>query len=295
MGIFKSLGYYLKEMKYKPVGILHGFVYGQFPRTYLRILDILLKRGSEDFRDHVAETYHAKVVRLDDASRFISIDRNIDLSSEMEQILPYKHATDLILKNPQNIVAFECPCRGLRENPCQPTDVCLLIGDPFADMTRLTQPSRSRRITVEEALKIMKEEDDRGHVHTAWFKTVTLNRFYAICNCCKCCCTGMLSMSELKMPRIQPSGYRAEIDDSCIGCGKCVSYCQFDAIVEDESAMVTNEKTGKKKRRFMVMADKCFGCCVCENKCKQEAIKIVRDPSKGMPLNIEELAAAKAG
>lgn len=288
---FSSFIYFIKEAKFNPAAILHGALYGQFVSTYLHILDILLKKGPDRFRNHVTETYHAKVVKLDDASRFVSVNRDICLTGEMEHILPYKYATDIILKNPQNIVAFQCPCRNLKKNPCRPTDVCLMIGDPFADLAQMFHPLRSRRISAEEALNIIKEEDERGHVHTAWFKTAMLNRFYAICNCCKCCCTGMKSMSEYNMQRIQPSGYLAEINDSCHGCGKCTSFCQFDAIVEDISHTGLNSKGERQKRPFKVIEDKCFGCGVCESKCKQQAITMLRDPEKGIPLNIDALAA----
>ena len=89
------------------------------------------------------------------------------------------------------------------------------------------QPLRSKRITAEEALNILKEEDERGHVHTAWFKTAMLDRFYAICNCCKCCCLGIENMKEHKMKVVLPSGYLAVINEDCKGCGECSKYCQF--------------------------------------------------------------------
>jgi ferredoxin len=151
------------------------------------------------------------------------------------------------------------------------------------------QPFRSRRISPDEALRILSEEDERGHIHTAWFKTAMLDRFYAICNCCKCCCLGMKFMHEHNVRMILPSGYRAVIGDACIGCGACIASCQFDAL---EMAALPGSDAGRKRCR--VIPGRCFGCGICEGRCRQGAASLVRDPEKGVPLDIEALARTGA-
>ena len=282
MSLIKSLLYSLKEAKYNPITIIHSLLYGATV-SYLRVLKNLVKLNSKSFRNHISETYHGKVVRLDDAAKFITIKKNIELKG-LDQVLPYRHAKDIILKNPQNIVVYDCPCRGQKSNPCKPIDVCLIVGDPFVDLVHMVQPFRSRRITSEKALMILKEEDQRGHVHTAWFKTVMLNRFYAICNCCKCCCLGMKFMLEYNMKIVLPSGYRAVIGEDCVGCGECAKYCQFDAI-----EIISIFINGKKKKKSKVIPERCFGCGICESKCKKENISLILDAENGIPLNIETL------
>ena len=283
MSIIKSFLYFIKEAGYNPITLLHGLLYSATV-SYLRVLKNLVKINSTWFRNHVSETYHAKVVPLDEASKIITINKNIDRRN-LEQVLPYKHAKDIILKNPQNIVAYECPCRGQKKEPCRPTDVCLVIGEPFTDLARMFQPFRSRRITQEEALRILKEEDDRGHIHTVWFKSAMLNRFFAICNCCRCCCLGMQFMEEHNMKIIQPSGYVAVIGDDCIGCGRCKEHCQFDAI-----EFISGSDNGEDALRCAIIPDKCFGCGICEGKCERGNISLILDPDKGTPLHIESLA-----
>jgi ferredoxin len=285
MSLFKSLIYGLREARFNPLTILHSALYAATV-SYLRILKVIVAIGPQRFRSHLGETYHSKVVRLDDARKLITINRDIEIRN-LDQLLPYRYAKDLILKNPHNIVVYECPCRGQKKAPCRPTDVCLVIGDPFVDLLRMFQPFRSRRISPEEALQILQEEDERGHVHTAWFKHTMLDRFYAICNCCKCCCLGMKFMAEYQVNMILPSGYRSIIGEDCIGCGVCTRYCQFDAM-----EMVPVPDNGVERMRCHIIRERCFGCGICESKCRQGAISLVRDPEKGVPLDIEALAHA---
>ncbi len=283
MPLLRSLAYGLKEARFNPLTVMHSLCYAATV-TYLRVLKHLAQAGPESVRAHIAETYHGKVVRLDDAGRIITVNRNIEMRN-LEQVLPYRHATSIILKNPHNIAVYECPCRGVQKNPCTPTEVCLVVGEPFADLVRMFQPFRSRRISPEDALRILREEDDRGHVHTAWFKSAMLDRFYAICNCCSCCCLGMQFMARYNMKMLLPSGYRAVVGDGCAGCGSCVRFCQFHAL-----EMVPFPDNGSKGKRCRVDRDKCFGCGVCESKCRRSAISLIPAPETGMPLNIEALA-----
>lgn len=283
MPLLKSLIYSLKESRCNPLIAIHSMFYAATV-TYLKVLKQIARIDSTFLRRQISETYHSKVLRLDDAKKIITINRNIELKN-LDQVLPYRHAKSIILHNPHNIVVYECPCRAQQKEPCRPVDVCLIIGDPFVDLLRMFQPFRSRRISQEEALMILEEEDERGHVHTAWFKRTMLDRFYAICNCCKCCCLGMKFMSEHNIKMLLPSGYRASINDACIGCGNCASYCQFNAI-----AMIHDAVDGVEKHTCRVAPERCFGCGICENKCARRAITLALAPETGVPLNIEALA-----
>jgi ferredoxin len=134
-------------------------------------------------------------------------------------------------------------------------------------------PDKARRISQQEAVSILEAEDARGHVHHAFFKDAMLDRFYAICNCCSCCC-GAINAHRNGTPMLASSGYVSEVDENlCIGCGICSDFCQFDAVtIVDGQARVDNGK--------------CMGCGVCGNKCEQEAMILKRDPAKGEPLDI---------
>ena len=274
---------------------LHGYVYARWTYLYIgtgigsnllsRILKPLLrltsslgpKVGPNDSpRSSVADTYHGKVVPLESARQLVTIHEDVRFPN-LEQIIPYPKARDLILQNPEHIVVLDCPCRSARKDPCLPLDVCLIIGEPFASFVTEHHKNRSRWITATEAVEILKAEDARGHAHHAFFKDVMLGRFYAICNCCSCCC-GAIQAHHSGSPMLASSGYVASVDEEqCLGCGTCADYCQFNAL------SLTVEGFA------LIDSNLCMGCGVCEDKCPNEAISLLRMPEKGMPLEIKAL------
>jgi Pyruvate/2-oxoacid:ferredoxin oxidoreductase delta subunit len=196
---------------------------------------------------------------------------------DLEQIIPYPEARSLILENPEHIAVMDCPCRSARTDPCFPLDVCLIIGEPFASLVLEHHPDKSRRISAEQASAILSAEHERGHVHHAFFKDAMLNRFYAICNCCECCC-GAMQAQRNGSPMLASSGYIAQVDTlSCIDCGECEEACPFGAI---------HSSTGG----YGVDRSVCMGCGICVDLCTQEALELILAPDRGIPLVIEALS-----
>jgi Pyruvate/2-oxoacid:ferredoxin oxidoreductase delta subunit len=278
---------------YSLFDLIHGYVYARWPYLYIGIgtgehpaapwiervagwAAALASLGRPAAR-HVngndfADGYHGKAVPLATAEQLVHIHHDLEVR-DLEQVIPYKRARSIILKNPDHIVVLECPCRSAREHPCLPLDVCLIVGEPFASLVREHHPRRSRRITSEEAVAILRAEDLRGHVHHAFFKEAMLDRFYAICNCCKCCC-GAMQAQRNGTPMLTSSGYVSVLDPAlCIGCGNCEAYCQFEALSLADSLNQVNY-------------EKCMGCGICVSKCEQGALALVLDPAKGLPLEV---------
>lgn len=275
---------------------LHGYIYarwcyfyigvgtGQHPLTRLAaplvwLMDKLYplhpeKEGATP-RFSWADSYHGKAVPLHEAVKLVQVGRDVEIR-DLEHVIPYTRAKDIVLKNPDHIVVLDCPCRALRDNPCKPIDVCLIIGEPFASFIAEHHPDTSRWISPQEAVNILKAEDERGHVHHVFFKEAMLERYYAICNCCSCCC-GAMQAQRNGVEMLCSSGFLAKVDaELCVGCGQCAKYCQFSALsVVDKTAFVN--------------PDKCMGCGVCEGKCPKGALSLVRAPEKPEPLEIEKL------
>ncbi len=279
---------------------LHGYIYGRWVYTYIsigtgehwavkkfrpageliyRLFKAVTKiGGKEDNKASVgwSDAYHGKVVTLESARRLVTLNQPIRLPN-LEKVIPYPRARDIILENPDHILVLDCPCRSSRENPCLPLDVCLIIGEPFFSFILEHHAKKARAVTQDEALAIIEAENRRGHVSHAFFKDAMLDRFYAICNCCSCCC-GAMNAHRHGNPMLASSGYICRMDQQrCISCGTCVDLCQFAAIdLQAESP---------------VDEDKCMGCGVCVNNCPEQALSLERDPAKGEPLEIHNLMA----
>lgn len=194
----------------------------------------------------------------------------------MEKTIPYKKARDIISRNREHITVLDCPCRVARKNPCTPLEVCLVMGEVLASFMLENHPTKSRSISPEEALGLLAAEHKRGHVHHAFFKEAVLDRFYAICNCCSCCCGAIQAMRNGN-PMLASSGFVAKVDEQlCMNCGLCISSCQFNAILRHDGEMVTEEAT-------------CMGCGVCEDAYMKGAGTMVEAPERGTPLEVHTL------
>lgn len=274
---------------------VHGYIYlsriVQYVSFVARAGRLLVRYSPRVARfslNWIVSRYHSKVLRFEDAKKLVTLNRDILVDPDVaEQVIPFKIANQIVIKNPDHITVMDCACRLAKKNHCSPINVCLAIGEPQASFvlehcTKL----HARKITSEEALRIVKDSHERGWVHTVWLKDAIGGRTYAMCNCCKCCCVGIEGMRVLStrnfenLPKpILPSGYVAMIDEEkCIGCGTCEEICPFDASEVDP---VT--------QKARILYDKCMGCGVCVDNCKQEASTLVRDPKKGIPLDLEEL------
>jgi len=275
---------------------LHGYVYARWPNAYIgvgtgehpmaRIVAPIARRILAWFNGRAtgtavedgavfADTYHGKVMPLEQATQLVTVDEDIRLV-DLEQVIPYKRARDIVLKNPDHIAVLDCPCRINRRDPCEPLDVCLIVGEPFAGFIVEHHPHRARWISPEQAVSILRAEEERNHVHHAFFKDAMLDRFYAICNCCACCC-GAMQAHQTGVPMLAPSGYVARIDgDRCRGCRACAAACQFGALSVRDGCAVVDQAA-------------CMGCGLCVSKCTEEALSLSLDPTKGEPLDIRAL------
>lgn len=255
---------------------LHMYIYGRWTGPYLKYLSKYhFPRLSDRKLKKWDDNYHAKILTHDHAEAIIMLDRDIERQG-MEQIIPYPTARDIIIQSPPDIVAYECGCRYFSSKPCEPTQVCLVIGKPFTDFALEHNPDKSRRISQSEALQILREEHERGHIHSAWFKDALLDRFFSICNCCKCCCAGIERMKKYGYSAIVSSGFVSRVDNSnCNSCGICADACPFDAISVENTAVID--------------WNRCMGCGVCTSKCPSESITLVRDEKKGIPMDVRML------
>jgi len=270
---FKESGW----LRFLNLHSLHGYIYLRWTDHYIylctRIIAPIFKKRAVDW---LADRYHGKVISHDSAKAIITVEKDIPLT-DLEQIIPFPTARKLVLQGSPDILISECPCRSFRENPCKPTQVCMIIGQPFVDFKLEHSPDTTKLIGKEEALKLLEEEHLRGHIHSAWFRDVALDRFIAICNCCKCCCSGVEGMVKYGSRTMSSSGYVAKLNgDLCVACGICEDACAFEAITFDGKGPILNW-------------EKCLGCGVCTTQCPNNALTVVLDKRKGLPFDIRML------
>ena len=152
---------------------VHGYIYARWPYLYigigagthplarlfgppLRWLGNLLPPPADtDDRPTFADGYHGKVVPLEAATQLVTVEEDVTLT-DLETIVPYALARDIVLQHPDHIVVLECPCRSVRPNACEPLDVCLVVGEPFASFVAEHHPQRSRWISQSEAVDILR-------------------------------------------------------------------------------------------------------------------------------------------
>ncbi len=277
----KSLNLPYKEIVHEDLGPLEDGI-AEMLEAYTNEIAEMSQGGAE------TDIYHAKVVKFLDAIQLVSQKEDMHLKLS-EQVVPWKVARDVILENPTSIAVGPCGCRLNSDKPCgeAPYDYCIIVGDPGADFIAELNP-KFHHITPEEAEKILEESHKRGDIHCAYFKREIANRFFAICNCCSCCCMGVKMWNMIggiqgakdvgDLVFLVPSGYVAKVDtDACVGCEACADLNNFDCITmdDDDHAVVNTEK--------------CMGCGGCEGVCPEGAISLHLDPSKGEPLDIDNI------
>lgn len=299
-----------QEARRRPGGTvreaLHGLFYLTWPEFYIsvglgrgRLARLLREQLSlvgrffglwtDDAGLRFADTYHGKAMPLPEMTRLIRIGRPVRAHLP-ETVLPYSRARDIILENPKALALFRCPCRATVSEPCLPLDVCIIVGRPIVDFVLEHHPGKARRVTVGEAVEVVRASQMRGHVSHAFFKEAVLGRYYAVCNCCSCCC-GAMQAYRMGTPMLASSGYVAVSDrDSCIGCGVCAKICPFAAIDMVEGGIVSSglpgETPGKSKGTKVprIRTDACLGCGICALHCHARALRLARDESKPEPL-----------
>jgi len=286
---------------------LHGWKnFGQFLHAYyyiahldqyikvllpgLRALDKYVpdskKESIRSLFAFIPDRYHAKVIPLDDAKKIVTMNQDVVVPPEdSKRVIPFEMAHQITIRNPDSIVVIDCACRSVKKNPCQPVNVCMMVGEPYATFAlEHAKTLNPRRLTQQEAVELLETCHKKGHVHNAYFKDALGDQFYAICNCCKCCCAGIEVDSVVRsigfqnpIKELAPSGYLATVDEEkCKACGVCVAKCAFGAVsIEAEKAVIDPEA--------------CMGCGVCPDLCPEDAIELRVDPARGIPLDLQAL------
>ncbi len=195
-------------------------------------------------------------------------------------ITPYDDVREII--NAASLIAVvPCSCRRQAGKKGVILESCLQF-DRSAEYAIVR--GSGRKLSVEEAMKIIDQVEEDGEIHT-WPNAQVIN-FGVMCNCVTDSCVLFLPCIKYGVSvekRVAKSRFVAEADQKlCNGCQICIDRCQFEAI-----EMVRPE--GSKKYKAQVYPEKCWGCGLCVIKCEPGALrmKLVR-PLEYIPEKLSE-------
>ena len=197
--------------------------------------------------------------------------RIIPLQSSLKSnttVAPYNRVRE-ILEIEELITVTQCICKreqGIMGYPCEkPQEVCLMFGN-FAQF--YLDNNMARRITKEEALKILDLAEEKGLV----LNPSNTQDLEAICCCCTCCCPFLKGLKMVPSPaEIVQNNYWSTIDkDLCTGCEGCIEVCPMEAIKAEDALA-------------QVMEQRCIGCGLCVAACPVEAISMKERKDRGAP------------
>jgi len=197
---------------------------------------------------------------------YLPVNQSIEAGDEI--ILP-QVIHDFIDQAKHLIIMDKCGCRTAQNCQHHTHEVgCLFMGESTKEFPR----GIHRKATREEAHAHVEKAISAGlvpmtgkvRVDNDIFLVPDKQRLLSVCFCCHCCCmmTYFKHMPGAKLDEVMPrvEGLRVEVTDDCTGCGTCLNFCGFDAI------LLENGKA--------VHTDKCRACGRCARYCPNQAILI---------------------
>ena len=190
------------------------------------------------------------------SSKVIPINESL---SSLQWVLPTEQVLE-IFRNARSLALTECECRSHYQRCDNPTYVCFLLDDEADKFIALGD---ARRISIEEAMEVMRVADERGLIHLSLFQPD--HQLYALCNCCSCCCHDLqiVRLYDRKDLMIQSEYVAVQDDEACSHCGVCIDRCLFQARTGEDGNMVYD-------------AQACYGCGLCVTTCPEDAIVMER-------------------
>ncbi len=230
----------------------------QLQRNYVNMIPLMKSAPALD------RTVPPKVSESGKAIQVLSIDKKVEIPEEF--VLPSQSVEDIIDKF-DDIAVGHCFCRQRRQvlgEACDtesPTLNCFTFGK---SARHTVAQGFSKKVSKEEALKIMREAEAAGLVHKAFHPGSKESRpETSICNCCKDCCDTFNLWREGAFPLINSTYYISVIDeDLCTGCETCRDLCPTDAIT------INTDQQAERSE------EACLGCGICARSCPEAAISL---------------------
>ncbi len=183
-----------------------------------------------------------------------SLDINVSVKSTDNLVLPTQIIEHFIRKSKFRWKMDQCLCRDSSHCKDYPVDLgCLFLGDAAMGIN----PKFGRPVSIEEAVNHLNKCQEAGLVHligrnkldTVWLNIGPGQKLLTICHCCPCCClwkvlpviTEKISSKVQRIP-----GVTVKVSDKCKACGTCTDgVCFVNAIrLGEKSAVIDNSCRG---------------------------------------------------
>ena len=193
-------------------------------------------------------------------------------------VLPIDIVSEMIRRDARLIGLADCYCRRtkqlLGEGCDQPLQTCLVFNK---GAEALINYGTAHRISLEEALEIVRMAEERGLVHNV---DNAQGEIGSICNCRPCCSVLLTAWNRGMSNADSPSRYRVEFSaDRCELCQDCVAICP----------------TGTRRvvdGRMEIGDARCLGCGLCVSACRQGANRMVlREHQSPIPPTLDAMNA----
>ena len=185
-------------------------------------------------------------------------------------VLDYERASEVI-NTASHIGVGVCYCRHkmqhMGRNCDAPMEICMTFN---GSAESLTKNGYARAIEVSECLDLLDEAYENNLVQ---FGENVQRGVNFICNCCGCCCEAMIAARKYGILQpVHTTNFLPVVnEETCTGCGKCVSACPVEAM-----ALVTANDPRKPNRKVArVLEDICLGCGVCTRVCDKASLTLV--------------------
>jgi electron transport complex protein RnfB len=211
--------------------------------------------------------------------RVIPVEQSVSLEVDVH---PYERASQIV-ESAKAWGVRDCICRTQQRlvgRGCERLVAGCITLAPVPGAFDYSEVTKA--ITKDEALRILREAEEAGLVHSTGNYR---DGIYYICNCCSCCCGVLRALADHPTPsEVVRSDFVAEVDaDSCVACGQCVERCPMSAASISDN--VSSIEPGR-----------CIGCGLCAATCAVGAITLQRrkgTPSE-LPASLDEWMQERA-
>jgi ferredoxin len=199
-----------------------------------------------------------------------------------------------VIRSATAIGVSQCYCRNkmryLAKACDAPLDICLTFNWVAESLIR---HGHARPVDAVEATDILQVAYAANLVQ---FGENVREEVNFICNCCKCCCEGMIAARRFAaFHPVNTTAFLAAVNPhECIGCGKCTAVCPVEAI---EPVVPADTQPGAGPARPYASVDRtvCLGCGLCSRVCPTGAVRLLKRAERVItPLNTAHRVVAMA-